>query len=378
MTPGMLPPMLPLRPLERISPSQFPIFRKCKLRAIWSSCNAQALLPLPPLARLGIVIHKILEKAGKGEIPGDNSFYLAWISCVQQEENKMSSSWIEKHLVPLEKSVRNYEVKKQQCLLMVRNLVPTTPHPSAIADSRKRASHEVWLQTPNGKVGGYADAIVSTDAGDVIIDYKTGAIVESGHGASGSEVRYDYQIQAKLYAALYNSMCGKWPASIELVGLDSISRTIPFRQEECSSLLDEARELIYRINSVISSKTENYVIVLRHLASPSPEVCRFCLYRPCCPAYWEKREAEPEGEWSHDAKGKLKEIKKLGNGLMLIKLIPDLQKSNIITVRGLHPDRHPALNNKTPDEVSVFSMIHGKVPGSYGEGHLTTIYAGAV
>lgn len=130
MTPGMLQPMLPLKPLERISPSQFPIFRKCKLRAIWSSCNAQALLPLPPSARLGIVIHKILEKAAKGKITGDGSF------------------------------------------------------------------------------------------------------------------------------------------------------------------------------------------------------------------------------------------------------IPNSQKSNIITVRGLHPDRHPALN-KTPDEVSVFSMIHGKVPGSYGEGHLTTIYAGA-
>ena len=376
MTPGMLPPMPPFKPLERISPSQFPIFRKCELRATWSSCHGQAVLPIPPSAHLGIVIHKILEKAGKGEITEDGSFNSAWVSCVQQEENKMSCSVIEKHLVPLEKSVRNYEVKKQQCLLMVRKMAPTTPHPSAIADSRKRAAHEVWLQTPDGKVGGYADAIMSTGADDVIIDYKTGAIVESGHEASGSEVRYDYQIQVKLYAALYNSMCGKWPASIELAGLDGVYRAIPFRQEECSGLLDEARELINRINSVISSERESYAIVLRHLASPSPEVCRFCLYRPCCPAYWEKRETEPEGEWPYDAKGKLKEIKKLGNGLMLIKLIPDLQKSNIITVRGLHPDRHPALN-KTPDEVSVFSMIPGKVPGSYGEGHLTTIYTGA-
>ena len=74
MTPSMLLPLLHLKPLERISPSQFPIFRKCKLRAIWSSCNAQALLPLQQPTRLEIVIHKILEKTGKGEIPGDNSF----------------------------------------------------------------------------------------------------------------------------------------------------------------------------------------------------------------------------------------------------------------------------------------------------------------
>lgn len=44
MTPGMLPPMLPLRPLERISPSQFPIFRKCELRAIWSSVNPHVII----------------------------------------------------------------------------------------------------------------------------------------------------------------------------------------------------------------------------------------------------------------------------------------------------------------------------------------------
>ena len=69
----------------------------------------------------------------------------------------------------------------------------------------------------------------------------------------------------------------------------------------------------------------------------------------------------------------LKEKKILGNGLMLIKLT-DLQKSNTITVRGLHPDRHPALNYSSND-VLIFSMINDKVPGSYRDGLFTTIYA---
>ncbi|RZN33522.1 MAG: PD-(D/E)XK nuclease family protein [Methanophagales archaeon ANME-1-THS] len=377
MTQGILPPLPPLEPLKRISPSQFPIFRKCKLRAIWSSCHAQALLPLPPSARLGIIIHKILEKAGKGDITGEDSFNSLWLSCVQEEENDMSGSWMEKHLVPLEKSAHNFEVKKQQCILLVRNLMSAFSHQSGKADSSKRASHEVWLQTPDGKVGGYVDAIISTDAGDVIIDFKTGSIAESEEQASfDPEVRYDYRIQAKLYAALYNSMYGKWPASIELVGLDGVPRTIPFYQEECPCLLDEARQLLNDINFVITNKAKNYESALSNLASPNPGVCQFCLYRPCCPSYWEKRGTEPERDWPHDAKGKLKEIKKLRNGFMLIKLISDPQNSNIITVRGLHPDRHPALN-KTLDEVLVFSMIPGKVTNNYGEGKLTTIYAGA-
>ena len=315
MTQGSLPSLLPLGPLKRISPSQLPLFNQCKLRATWSSNHAQALLPLVPSAHLGIVIHKVLEKAERGEIVDDKSFFSGWDDCVNQEENKMSCSWIEQHLVPLEKSAIYYEVKKQQCLLMVRELASITSHSRAKTNSDKRALHEVWLQTSEGKAGGYVDAILPSSEGDVIVDYKTGVIAEPDLITSGQGIRSDYQIQMKLYAALYNSMFGKWPASIELIGLDGVSHPIFFQPEECLELLDDALELLSEVNSMIS--TESRSIVLRRLASPSPVACRFCLYRPCCPSYWQKR-SEQEGDWPHDTRGKLKEIKKLGNILLMI------------------------------------------------------------
>jgi len=204
------------------------------------------------------------------------------------------------------------------------------------------------------------------------VDYKTGVIAEPDLITSGQGIRSDYQIQMKLYAALYNSMFGKWPASIELIGLDGVSHPIFFQPEECLELLDDALELLSEVNSMIS--TESRSIVLRRLASPSPVACRFCLYRPCCPSYWQKR-SEQEGDWPHDTRGKLKEIKKLGNGLILIKLISSSKEQAKIAVRGLHPNRHPALINASTD-ISVFSMIPDRITGNYREGYLTTIYIG--
>ena len=140
-----------------------------------------------------------------------------------------------------------------------------------------------------------------------------------------------------------------------------------------SSLLDEARQILTAINLLIKNEAERYEVALNRLASPSPEICQFCRYRPGCFPYWEKIEVEQEAKWPHDAKGILKEKKILGNGLMLIKLT-DLQKSNTITVRGLQPDRHPALNYSSND-VLIFSTINDKIPDSYREGLFTTIYA---
>lgn len=365
--------MLPIEPLERISPSLFPVFKKCKLKAIWTSSRIPALLPVPPSARLGTVIHKILEKAGKGEIKSGESFNLAWIDYVRQEETKMNSFWTEKHLVPFKKSAHDYEVKKQQCLLIVQHMASVTPFQRVKCRQFKREMREVWLQTPDGSVGGYADAIMSTEVGGVILDYKTGSFMEPGQEASEPAVHGNIQIQLKLYAALYNSMYDRWPASIKIVGINGESHEIQFDAEECASLLDEARQILTAINLLIKNEAERYEVALNRLASPSPEICQFCRYRPCCFPYWEKREVEQEAKWPHDAKGIFKEKKILGNGLMLIKLT-DLQKSNTITVRGLHPDRHPALNHSSSD-VLIFSIINDKVPGSYREGLFTTIYA---
>jgi hypothetical protein len=75
--------------------------------------------------------------------------------------------------------------------------------------------------------------------------------------------------------------------------------------------------------------------------------------------------------WPNDAKGQIAEMKVLGNGLVFIKLI--LDNSKTISIRSLHPERHPAITER-PNRIAVFSMIASKVEGAYKEGKYTTIY----
>ena len=365
---------MPIEPLKRITPSRFSAFNECKLKAILQSNRADALLPIHPSAHLGTVIHKIFEKSSGGEITGDDDFKSAWASYVQEEEAKMNLSWMDKHFVPLEKSVQNYEVKKQQCLLSVRNMIPSQLLHYEITDNfHITKSEEVWLQTPDGKVGGYADAIMSTDAGDVIVDYKTGSIIESENNSSEPSVHENIQLQLKLYAALYNSMYAKWPVSLKVVGMNGESYEIQFDEDECSDMLVEAGQILKEINSTIMNKAESYEMMLNLLASPSPQICRFCSYRPGCIPYWKQREVKQEIDWPYDVKGIVVDKKRLGNGLILITIMPDGQ-SKVIKVRGLHPNKHPVLDNSY-DKVSIFSMIADNVPNNYKEGLFTTIYS---
>ena len=371
-SPYALPPMPPLEPLRRISPSQFSLFKKCKLRACWKASHVQPLLPKYPSTHIGTVIHKVLEMAGKGEISGVESFNSAWSNCITQEESKMSGTWLERHLVPLDKSARNYEVKKQQCLLAVKQMFSNSSiHKGSV---RRRKTREIWLQTNNGNVGGYVDAILPTIEGDVVIDYKTGQILEASQGHPNPEVKEDYQIQLKLYAALYYSKYGKWPASLKLIGIDGTHYSIQFDPESCLKLLEDANKSLNNMNFIISnSKTDQHVL-LNQISSPTPKNCIFCKYRPCCPPYWDRMQTESDIGWPNDVKGTIKKAKMLGNGRMLIKLALHDNEDTIINIRGLHPERHPGTKDR-PDGLAAFSMISDSAPNSYKEGILTTIYS---
>ena len=174
-----LPHILTIEPLLRVSPSKFHLFRDCKLRACLESNKVPGLLPLSPSAHCGSVIHRIIEKAVRGKIKGEEDFDNAWKKCIENEEKKKMQSWTEKHLIPLEKSAKNYELKKYQCMLAVKHITSKYSFNEAKVIPQSRKSQEVWLESKDRTVGGYVDAIISTDAGDIIADYKTGNITES-------------------------------------------------------------------------------------------------------------------------------------------------------------------------------------------------------
>jgi hypothetical protein len=83
--------------------------RECGLRYAWEASKEPLRLPLPPAVRLGTAIHEVYSRAGRGQLaPDEAAVRSAWKEAIQEIEARMAASWLERHFVPLRRSVRSY------------------------------------------------------------------------------------------------------------------------------------------------------------------------------------------------------------------------------------------------------------------------------
>jgi ATP-dependent exoDNAse (exonuclease V) beta subunit len=163
-----------LQQLRHISPSQFSALKRCPLRVIFSSTPIPRYLPSSPSARLGTVVHKIVEIAGAHQFD-EGAVEDLWHSKVQEQEQQMKQSWFDRHLIPLDKTAPDYEVKKRQCFLILGSLKSTLTTVPGIASVQ--TLKEQSLKSKDGLIVGRADEIRTEQDGTVtIVDYKTGKI----------------------------------------------------------------------------------------------------------------------------------------------------------------------------------------------------------
>ena len=348
-------PALSIKPLTRISPSRFYASQLCHLREILVASGQPALLPVPPAARIGSVVHTIIEMATGGKIHNETQFNETWQKEISKIEESMNSNPLECHLVPLEETAADYEVKKFMVLQTISSFV---------SDGRRydpqkgRGRPEVWLETKDGKIGGKIDLIKETPEGTVIIDYKTGSIIDAQH----DEPKEEYQQQLKLYAGLFFENFNKWPQKLLLVGIDQSVHEVIFSQAECIRLLEQAKKYISDTNELISSG-----ISANDFAAPSPEACRYCLFRPGCYKYWQAR--QDTEDWPIDVIGHIREKGFAGNNLGRLVIEADEKR---YTVRALSL-RHILLNG-TYKNALICNLGNDTSPGYYIERLLTTSY----
>lgn len=349
-----------LKTLSRISPSKFTALNGCPLREIWSANNESRLLPLSPAAHLGTAVHKLIELASRGQIKDDAGMVACWEESIRNIEKEIQSNHLEKHLVPLELSANNYEVKRNMAFNVVRTFSKGNIKLASTVSDKKLES-EVWVETADGKIGGKIDLVKHADAGTEILDYKTGAIIDSY--SESDDIKQEYKQQLKLYAALYFSKFGVWPVRIALVGLDQHEHEIQFDKDECMNILNDAKRKLDELNALIEGGTSSEIF-----ARPSPQNCRYCLYRPACKRYWEQR--QDNDQWPVDVRGMIKEKKILGNGLWRIILE---NGSKRFVIRGLSHDRHPFLNEDIK-EAMFYNLGQDSADGFFIERLLTTGY----
>jgi len=348
-------PALSIKPISRVSPSRYYAFQLCRLKEILAASGHPALLPVPPAARIGSAVHTIIEMATAGKIGNETQFNEVWQDEICKCEASMNSNPLERHLVPIEETADDYEVKKLMALQMISSFFSDGRQ----QDSQKEKNRpEEWLETKDNKIGGRIDLIQETSKGAVIIDYKTGSIIDAKHDRPKDE----YQIQLKLYAALFFENFDKWPLKLILVGIDRSAHEVHFSQAECIGLLEQAKKLLVDTNELILGGLSP-----DDFATPSPEACKYCLFRPGCHKYWQARQ-ETE-EWPIDLIGCIKEKGFSGNKLGRL-VIEQGEKKYII--RALS-SRHSFLYD-TNKNVLICNLGNDTASNHYIERMMTTGY----
>src|SRR5690606_15664843 len=118
--------------------------------------------------------------------------------------------------------------------------------------NRLDTGFERWVQTRDGMIGGKVDHVLHTKDGVVLRDYKTGLILEGNSPDGHKLVKESYQVQLKLYAALYHATHGVWPIALEVIPIVGTPQIVPFQSAECEHLLSEAHALMEDVNRLIN------------------------------------------------------------------------------------------------------------------------------
>lgn len=380
MQPGILPETPVLQPLRRVSPSRFFSLKECALREIWSASRQESLLPPSPAAQLGIVIHRLLEAAGKGTLADGNSAEIEsiWQKLIERAEQGMRQSWLQRSLLPLSETIPQYQVRKIRACKKAAEVAKAAGRHTEFSGTERPDRFESWIETADGLVAGSIDQIQETENGTVLRDYKSGYIIEKKAADAISGVEEKYKLQLKLYAALFASKHGRWPVKLEVVPLQGPEKDIPFEPAECDSLLREAIYTLKQVNDQIGQalRSSDPEKAIAAFANPSATSCRNCCFRPSCKAYQTARDYLSQSrDWPRDVWGSVCEFKLLGNQKFALAVKMTSGNEKPVRIRGLAStaDRHPALKFMREGAHVALYNLKGQVEGSELAETLSTV-----
>jgi len=372
---------LAIKQFQRVSPSRYTAMQACLLREVWTTSSNEPLLPPSPRAELGIIAHRILEAAGRGEIEGFGNEGIArkWETLVSEAETRMQLSPMRRHQVPLSRSIPDFQVCRLRTCSRAAEIARDAYRASGRLhkQSHRVTGFEFWVESDDGAVGGFIDRASETPDGVVISDYKSGAVLESEHDEGPGELKQAYRIQMLLYAALYRQKTGSWPIRLEVIPLYGAPLDVYLDTGEAEHLLHEASMYLLAANNQIAAAQGGTANIIE-LAVARPEHCRWCLFRPACRAYWVARKRHVTEKWPADVRGVLEESARLRNGKLCLRIKEnDSPSPSCATVRGItdSAERHPILIDMSAETcVAVYGLRCDFLTGDYIETQNTVIY----
>jgi len=224
-----------------------------------------------PAIRLGDVCHRVLD------------FLVATNAlCREQWDVELGRQWQEeidheRALQTADDLVRwgppeawpNYELKRARLRNLarsVRQLMLGLP-----AEALVLTEHD--LTGRGGLLAGRADLLVRSASCHIVVDYKSGSVVD----AVTQAMIPAYENQLRIYAALEREESGEWPEKAVLMPLNGPPIELAIDPVECDAIADEAVALLHAYNVAVPSPQP---------ATPSPDSCRRCAASCHCPAFW--------------------------------------------------------------------------------------------
>ena len=349
-------------PFQAISPSRYAGMKDCLLREALANAKTEPKLPSSPKGAIGSISHRLIEESSKGQVgPERRSFELRWDELVANAENHLPT-----FQRPLSKSCAEFGIARSRAVRAAERCHNTLGR--VLGQGRNKAyGAELDFQTRDGFLRGRIDLVIPSEKGPVIQDFKTGEILDS----ETNEIKQAYDLQLKLYAAIYADSTNVWPDRAELISIDGHSFSVEIDKGECLRLLDQARAFFHSSNSLLERIVRG-VIPASDAARPSPQACRYCSYRPYCSTYLgHEQNPNEEGAWPHDIIGTIDSVRQGPNDRLICSVKDRKGETNVI--RRLTKLRYPPL--LLGSAVGFFSVKRENAPQTYREGASTAVFS---
>jgi hypothetical protein len=348
-----LPVWLATGTIQTVWPSRFLALKQCMLREAAAAGGQEPLMPMSSRAQLGTGIHSMFERAATDpSFPTQPAGFAAeWDKMVAEAEHKLSATPYTQAVLPLMRSIPNIGLIRSRTLIGLAEVRAAAPLPSAISGSSQTPQQRGKFSNKVGTVVGIPDRITYTPEGVVISDFKTGTFLQQD-----GTVTPDYQTQLKLYAALFRDNYTDWPARLEIVSVSGQRIPVPFTTRECETLLNDAHKLCLKARKQTPSLAA-CPDKQKEAAAPKPDTCRFCAFRPHCPAYLDAAFSRSP-LCPSDVAGTLVRWSTSGNGAILVELH---STKGTLVVRSIPPvgPALVALSASAPGEkILIASLKH--------------------
>jgi len=310
-TPIISNPPLVRDHLEFVSPSTYGKLRQwrdgnaCPLQLLW---RGKTMLAPSPAATLGDIVHLVMKNIASGLPSGDVT--MIWEEARSEVEKGLCRDFTTRGLVPLARTAKGYELKRQMVLRSIARIPIKTRCPSGVPSSSGGILNEAELVSTDGKLKGKIDLVEYRTEGWVLTDYKSGEVLEE-HGNETMKIKESYEFQILLYAHLLKEAKQISLYKAILKTLDGKEHVVNIEESRVAAAGTDARKLLKDFNAYVEQS-----VSVEDLALPMPTSykeglfgCVGCFYRPACKGYkYHQKEAASGKLWPRDAWGKITSI----------------------------------------------------------------------